>query len=309
MTTTVPIVVIAGPTASGKTALALELAERLEGEIVGADSVQVYRGFDIGSAKPTKDELRGIRHHLIDVIEPDDEIDAMRFASIADDAIEDIGARGKIPIVAGGTGLWIRALVRGLVDLPPVDKDLRARIEAEVDQAGAKASHARLAAVDPKAAAAIHANDVLRIVRALEVHAQTGEPLGELRARHALGGNRRPTLFIVLEPALDRLTERIDARVDAMVDAGWLEEVRSLRDRFGDDVRALASVGYREWMSHLRGEIDYDTALASVKTSTRTYARRQRNWFRAEPGVDIRRASLESVLELDSSRITGHVGR
>lgn len=306
---TTPLIVIGGPTASGKTALAIELARRLDGEIVGADSVQVYRGFDIGSAKPTADELGGVRHHLLDVLDPDEEIDAMRFAALADDAIADVASRGRVPIVAGGTGLWIRALVRGLVDLPPVDPAIRARIEAEVEKDGPSASHARLAAIDPRAASAIHPNDALRIVRALEVHAQTGEPLGELRARHALGGNRRPTLFLVLEPPLDLLTTRIDARVDAMVAAGFLDEVTSLRARFGSDVRALGSVGYREWMAHLAGELEYDAALAAVKTATRTYARRQRNWFRAELGVDARYESTERLLDAESERIERHVGR
>lgn len=304
-----PILVVAGPTASGKTALALALARRFDAEIVGADSVQVYRGFDVGSAKPTEAELGGIRHHLLDVVEPDEAIDAMRFAALADAAIDDIQARGKVAIVAGGTGLWLRALVRGLVDLPPVDPELRAQLEAEVLAAGPEASHARLATLDPLAAAAIHANDALRIVRALEVHAQTGEPLGELRARHALGAPRRPTRFLVLEPTLDELTLRIDARVDAMLRAGWLDEVRALRARHGTSVRALGSVGYREWMQHLDGTLGYEEALAAVRTSTRTYARRQRNWFRAEPGVDARHPSPEALLDAELEAITRHFGR
>ncbi|MBC7171604.1 MAG: tRNA (adenosine(37)-N6)-dimethylallyltransferase MiaA, partial [Polyangiaceae bacterium] len=193
-------IVIAGPTASGKTAAGLWIARHLGGELVGADSVQVYRGFDIGSAKPTEEELSGVAHHLIDIVDPDEEVDAQRYAELADAAIADIEARGRVPIVVGGTGLWIRALLRGLVSVPPVDRELRARIEAEVDQEGSPAMHARLAAVDPRAAAGIHPNDRLRIVRALEVFEQTGTPMGELRHAHALGAPRYDALFVVLDP-------------------------------------------------------------------------------------------------------------
>ncbi len=304
-----PILVIAGPTASGKTALALDLAERLDGELVGADSVQVYRGFDIGSAKPTRAELRGIAHHLIDVVEPDEPIDAMRFAALADAAIESVAASGRLPIVVGGTGLWLRALVRGLVDLPPVDPQLRADLEREVQERGSSTLHARLAEIDARAAQRIHPNDALRIVRALEVHAQTGTPLGELRERHALGGPRRPTLFAVIDPPLEVLTPRIEERVDAMIERGWLDEVAALRARHGDDVRPLGSVGYREWMQHLRGELSFAEAREAVRHATRTYARKQRNWFRAEPGIDARFASAALALPELVEQTKARLGR
>ena len=189
-----PLVVVAGPTATGKTAAALTLARALGCELVGADSVQVYRGFDIGSAKPTEKELGEVRHHLVDVLDATDAIDAMEYAALADRAIDDLEDRGAHPIVVGGTGLWIRALLRGLVELPPPDPILRARLEAEVADLGAESAHQHLYAVDPLAAERIHPNDTLRIVRALEVHTQTGRPLGELQAEHALGAPRRPTL-------------------------------------------------------------------------------------------------------------------
>ena len=162
-----PLIVIAGPTATGKTAVALELARQLDGELVGADSVQVYRGFDIGSAKPTAAELGGVPHHLIDCLDPDESIDAMGFAGLADAAIEGVAERGKRPIVVGGTGLWIRALVRGLVDVPLPDPEIRGALEAEAEARGAPSLHERLTAIDPRAAARIHPNDALRIVRAL----------------------------------------------------------------------------------------------------------------------------------------------
>lgn len=295
MSADTPILVIAGPTASGKTALALTLARELGGELVGADSVQVYRGFDIGSAKPTADELEGIAHHLIDVLDPDEPVDAMRFAAMADEAIDAIGARGGLPIVVGGTGLWIRALVRGLVDLPPVDPGLRAALEREVERLGSAAMHERLAQVDPLSAQRIHVNDALRIVRALEIHAQTGRPVGELRREHALGAPRRPTLFVVLEPPLDELTQRIEARIDTMLERGWLEEVARLRERWGDEARPLGSVGYRELMQHLRDGLPLEDARQLARHATRAYGRRQRNWFRAEPGVDLRITELGSA--------------
>jgi tRNA dimethylallyltransferase len=280
------IVVVAGTTASGKTALALSLARATGAELVGADSVQVYRGFDIGSAKPTSAELGGVRHHLLDVIDPDEAIDAARFAAMADEAIDDIARRGARAIVVGGTGLWLRALVRGLVQLPTPDPAIRGALEEEVARLGAPALHARLATLDPRAAQAIHPNDALRIVRALEVHAQTGRPLGELRHEHGLGAPRHRTLFLALDREREALRARIEARVDAMLGAGLVEEVRALLARWPAESRAFGSVGYREVVQHLRGELDADALRAEIVRSTWVYTRRQRTWFRSEPGID-----------------------
>ncbi|MBX7194399.1 MAG: tRNA (adenosine(37)-N6)-dimethylallyltransferase MiaA [Sandaracinaceae bacterium] len=281
------MVVIAGTTASGKTELALQLARALDGELVGADSVQVYRGFDVGSAKPTPDELGGVRHHLIDVIDPDEAIDAARFAALADRAIAEIVARGKRAIVVGGTGLWLRALVRGLVVLPTPDPEVRAALEREVERDGAPRLHARLASLDPRAAAAIHPNDALRIVRALEVHAQTGRPLGELRYEHGLGAPRYRTLFVSLDREREALRARIEARVDAMLARGWVAEVEALLARWPADARAFGSVGYREIVAHLREGVELATTRTSIVRSTWVYTRRQRTWFRSEPGIDL----------------------
>lgn len=283
-----PIVVIAGPTASGKTAAGVHLARACGGELVGADSVQVFRGFDIGSSKPTTGELGGIPQHLVDVVDPDAPLDAMDYARLADAAIEEIHGRGRLPIVVGGTGLWIRALVRGLVDVPPVDAALRARLEAEAAAVGSHAMHSQLERVDPISAGAIHPHDTMRVVRALEVHAQTGRPLGEMRREHALGEDRYPTLFIVLEAAAEVLDPRIDARLEAMVDAGWVEEVRSLRERWPADARAFGSVGYREIVAHLEANVPWEQTARDIRTATRRYARRQRTWFGNEPGVSWR---------------------
>ncbi|UJR79397.1 tRNA (adenosine(37)-N6)-dimethylallyltransferase MiaA [Sandaracinus amylolyticus] len=279
------VLVVAGTTASGKTGAAIELARRLGGELIGCDSVQVSRGFDIGSAKATPAELGGIAHHLVDVIDPDEEIDAARYASLADAAIAELDARGKIAIVVGGTGLWQRALLRGLVDLPAPDAVIRARLEEEARTLGTAALHARLREIDPRAASAIHENDELRIVRALEVFEQTGRPLGELRAEHALGAPRYPYLHVALDLPRDELYARIDARIDTMIAAGWLDEARALLARWGPDVRPFGSVGYRELRDHLVHGVPWDETVQHVRKSTRVYTRRQRTWLGNEPDV------------------------
>ncbi|MCZ6807578.1 MAG: tRNA (adenosine(37)-N6)-dimethylallyltransferase MiaA [Deltaproteobacteria bacterium] len=306
--TSPPVLVIAGPTATGKTAAAIALAEHFGGELVGADSVQVYRGFDIGSAKLTAAELGTVRHHLIDVIDPDEEIDAAAYAALADRAIEGIRERGRLPIVVGGTGLWIRALLRGLVEVPPVDPDLRKRLEANAHAEGTEALHTRLAAIDPLTAEAVHPNDLVRIVRALEVYEQTGVPLGELREEHALGEPRYQAMFVVLDLDRERHTAVVTARVQAMLDAGWVDEVRALRQRWGDEVRPLGSVGYREVLAHIRDGVPLEKTQRLIRKSTRTYARRQRTWFKGEPGVSWLSESAHLVEQGGRERIARKLG-
>ena len=283
-----PLLIIAGPTATGKTATAIELARHFDGELLGADSVQVYRGFDIGSAKPTADELGGVAHHLLDVLDPDQNVDAVAYANLADDAIRAIRDRARLPVVVGGTGLWIRALIRGLVDVPPVDPDVRHRLEKAAAIEGATALHARLVEVDPISADAVHPNDALRIVRALEVYEQTGTPLGTLRAEHARGEPRYRAVFIVLDMNREEHAAVIEARAQRMIANGWIDEVRSLRARWGDDIRPFGSVVYREVLAHVRDEVPLEETVRRIRKSTRIYARRQRTWFKGEPGVSWR---------------------
>lgn len=298
-----PLLVIAGPTATGKSTTAIELARHFDGELVGADSVQVYRGFDIGSAKPTADELGGVAHHLLDVLDPDQNVDAVAYANLADDAIRAIRARARLPVVVGGTGLWIRALVRGLVDVPPVDPDVRHRLEKAAAAEGATALHARLVEVDPISADAVHPNDALRIVRALEVYEQTGTPLGTLRAEHALGEPRYRAVFIVLDMDREEHAAVIEDRAQRMIANGWIDEVRSLRTRWGDDIRPFGSVGYREVLAHVRDEVPLEETVRRIRKSTRIYARRQRTWFKGEPGVSWRSESADLLGPSSLARI------
>lgn len=283
-----PLLVLAGPTAIGKTRCATELALRFEGELIGADSVQVYRGFDIGSAKPSREELRGVPHHLIDIRNPDEPIDAGEYAALAREVIADVRSRGKLPIVVGGTGLWLRALTRGLVALPRPDPALRARIESRADEEGVPALYEHLREVDPASAGNLHPNDRVRIVRAIEVYEQTGVPLGVHHARHALGAPRYAHLFIVADLPKELHLQRILVRTRAMLDSGWVEEVRRLRDRWGDHVRAFGSVGYRQVLEHLREDVPLAETERRIVRATRLYSRRQRTWFASEPGVDWR---------------------
>lgn len=280
-----PIVVLGGVTAAGKTGAAVALAERFGGELIGADSVQVYRGFDIGSAKATAAELRGVPQHLVDVVDPDEPMDAVRFAGLADDAIADILARGRLPIVVGGSGLWIRALLFGLLDTPPPDPALRARLEADADRDGDQAMHGRLLALDPVSAERLLPSDRIRVLRALEVHELTGTPLSALQDAHRRGTPRYDALFVVLDRQRDDLYDALRARIGAMLAAGWVEEVRALLTRWGPDVRALGSVGYRQVKEHvLDGQSLEETERLAYKAS-RVYSRRQRTWFKGERGV------------------------
>ena len=287
------IVALVGPTGVGKTAIAVALCEQLGGEIVGADSVQVYRGFDIGAGKPSAEELRGVRHHLLDVLAPDEDIDAARYAQLADAAIAEVAGRGKLPVVVGGTGLWLRALLRGLVELPKVDVALRTRLEREFDADGPERMHARLRAVDPLSAGHVHPSDRLRVVRALEVHAQTGRALGELRAQHALGAPRYPAHVIALDLPVPHWRNLIAARARAMFERGFVAEVQALVARHGADARALRAVGYRQVVEGLQAGEPGAEIERRVVAATHTYGRRQRNWFRGDPSVRERLAPNE----------------
>ncbi len=279
------IITIVGPTACGKTAVALEVAAMVGGEIVSADSRQIYRHMDIGTAKPTADELTRAAHHLIDILEPDERYDASRFADDAEDAIAALLARGVEPIVAGGTGLYIRSLFEGLFSGPGRDESVRRRLEDRVAAEGAAALHAELALVDPETASRVHENDSTRIVRALEVHALTGQPLSAWQSGPSRPPRYHPAYYAL---RLDRATlhERIARRVDAMVERGLVDEVRHLllTRRLRPGSAAADAVGYREIIEALEdggGPDRLRAAVEDIKTNTRRYAKRQMTWFRS----------------------------
>jgi tRNA dimethylallyltransferase len=302
------ILVLAGATAVGKTRAAIALCKHLGGEIIGADSVQVYRGFDIGSGKPAAAELAGIRHHLIDIVEPTEAIDAARFARLADDAIAACAARGAVPVVVGGTGLWLRALLRGLVVLPKADPELRASLERQFALDGA-ALHERLAAVDPDTSARVHPRDMIRIVRALEVHAQTGQAISQWQRAHALGQPRYHALTLLLEMPQAQWRTEIAARARAMFAAGFVDEVQRLVCEYGPGIRPLRSVGYRQIVEGLARRLPQGEIEARVVRATRLYGKRQRTWFRTDPSVD-RRLCAETVLDTELlACIETHLGQ
>ena len=281
----ISILCIAGPTASGKTSLAIELARRLGGEVVSADSQQVYRGLDAGTAKPTAAERAAVPHHLLDVADPGEGMDAARWAALADAAIGGIAARGRLPIVAGGTGLYLRALLHGVADAPGRDPVLRARLEEEAARDGRPALHRRLAEVDPAAAARIGPNDLVRIVRALEI-AAGGRTQSEVFAAHGFAPARYRFRLLALDPPRADLHARIDARVPLLFERGLLDETSALLARCGGRLPHKLPIGYAEAAEVLAGRLDRAEAVHRVRVAHRRYARRQVIWLRREPDVE-----------------------
>ena len=272
--------VLVGPTASGKSDLALAAASAVGGEVVSADSVQIVRGFDVGSGKPTVEERSRIPHHLIDAVGPLESIDASRFATMADESARDIERRGKRVIVCGGTFLWVRALVWGLVDAPAADIAIRDTHKAFALREGRPALHEKLANVDPASAARLHPNDLVRVSRALEVFQTTGQRLSDLQAGHGFRTARRAVRLFGVTRSQDELTARIRARVRAWLTGGWIDETRALLDAGFGGARAMSSVGYREVASHLRGELPREELEEAIVRATRVYARRQRTFLK-----------------------------
>jgi len=279
------LTVIAGPTASGKTALAIELALRAGGEIVSADSQQVYRYFDIATAKPSAEELARVPHHLISEVDPHEAFSAAEYQRRADAAIADITRRGKPVFVVGGTGLYLRILLHGVVEAPGALPDLRAELEALAATEGREAVHRRLAAVDPETAAKLPPQDLVRVVRALEIHAQTGVPASEFRKAHAFAPDRYAFRLYVLEPPREELYERINARTRALFAGGLVEETRALLARGYGDAAPMRSVGYVQARAVVEGRMTEAEATADTAQETRRYAKRQLTWFRKEPGA------------------------
>lgn len=280
------IVVITGPTAVGKSAVALELAETIGAEIVNADSQQVYRYLDIGTDKPSAAERSRVLHHLIDVVDPDEEFNAARYCELAGQSIDDIQCRGRSVIVCGGTGLYIKALTTGLFVGPPQNMKVREAFRSDIEAHGLDALYERLGKLDPAALSWIHPHDRLRIIRALEVYELTGKPISEWQREHGFRERRYETLVIALDRDRTELYELINRRCESMVARGLLEEVGNLIDRgFGLDLKPLRSVGYRH-MGLVRNQvISLEDALALMKRDTRHLAKRQLTWFRKQVGT------------------------
>ena len=288
------LLVIVGPTASGKTELAVRLAEKLGGEIVSADSVQVYRQFDLGTGKPSAEERRRATHHLIDVVDPGEALDAARWAELAGAVIDDLRRRQRVPIVCGGTFLWIRALLFGLAPAPPADAEIRRRHQAVAESAGRAELHRQLAEVDPEAAARLAPNDFVRVSRALEVFEQSGIPLSRWQAEHGFRTPRYDARLFGVAREPGELDARILARTRLMLDSGWIEEVRQLIVRGHAGTRAMGSVGYRQIAEALarNGANGRNELELAIYRATRIFARRQRTWLRDQ-----------SVNWLDAERI------
>jgi tRNA dimethylallyltransferase len=281
------VVILLGPTGSGKTALSLALAERFAGEIVGeivsCDSVAVYRGMELGTAKPAIEERARVPHHLIDVTTPDNAFTAGEYSRLARTALKEIAARGRLPIVTGGTGLYLRALTEGLFAGPARHEDLRARLRESAKKHGGGWLHRMLARLDPKTAERIHANDMPKLIRAIEVCVAARRPMSEVMARDPLTGFR--LLRIGLDPLRTKLYERLNERCSAMFAAGLVEETRGLLAQYGE-VKALDSLGYRQARRVLDGSLSENEAIAAAQQGHRNYAKRQMTWFRREPEVE-----------------------
>jgi tRNA dimethylallyltransferase len=274
-----------GPTAIGKTAVALDLAEALGAEIVNADSMQVYRELDIGTAKPTPVERGRVRHHLVDVADPDAPYNAARYAQEGRGVIADLHRRGVSFLVVGGTGLYIKALLAGLFPQEEAVHEVRPRLARELAAQGLPALWARLTSLDPATARRLPPGDTYRILRALEVVEATGRPISELHAAHHFQDRPYVTLKLGLDLPREELYRRIEARVEAMLSEGWLEEVRHLLTRYSPEIKPLQALGYRSLVAFLEGHLSWEEAIDLTKKDTRRYAKRQLTWFRADPEV------------------------
>lgn len=277
-------IIIAGPTATGKTSLSVALAKVFDGEIINADSMQVYRGMDIGTAKPTPEEQMGIPHHLLDVVDPDEEFNAAIYRSLALPLVSDIVSRGKVCFVTGGTGLYIKSLAKGLFHCPPSDPEIRGLLRRECEAHGPQALHKRLAQEDPESAEKIHPNDKVRIIRALEIAQLTDHRSSDLIEKHGFSDTSLNTLTICLDVDREELYNRINIRSLAMIDNGLTEETENLLNKgYSPELKPMQSIGYRHIAAYLQGKWTLEEATQNIQRDTRRYAKRQFTWFRGDP--------------------------
>lgn len=280
------VVVISGATASGKSAFSVNLALSFGGEIINADSMQVYRGMDIGTAKPSASERRGIPHHLLDVVAPDEEFNAAIFRSMALPVVRQIQARGKVCFVVGGTGLYIKTLIGGLIPCASSDSQLRISLEQEYEDRGFEYFYEKLQEMDRPTAASLHPHDKVRLIRAAEIMLLTGRRLSDLRETHNFRERHLDAITFCLNLDRERLYERVNARALAMFDAGLVEETaRLLQEGYSPDLKPMKAIGYRHVIRHLKGEWSLEETIERLQRDTRRYAKRQLTWFRANPEV------------------------
>ena len=302
------LVILLGPTGAGKSKLAIELAEEFGGEIISADSMQVYRYMDIGTAKPTPDEQRRVRHHLIDLVTPDQPFHAGLYRTLGRNTIDQLSQNRKAIWVVGGTGLYLKILTQGLFASPRIDPSIRERLKREAEEKGGDFLYKHLEQVDPETASSLHPHDLFRIVRALEVFESTGAPISSFREQHHFSETPYHTLKIGLGMTRERLYHRIEQRVDRMIERGFLEEVKGLIEMgFGPELKPMKSLGYKQMVQFLSNEIGWAEAVRQMKRDTRHYAKRQWTWFRADPEVHWRdeSANREEIFREVKSFLAG----
>ena len=277
------LIVICGPTGIGKTELSLSLGELFDGAVVSADSMQIYRYMDIGTAKPDADEMRRVLHYMIDIVDPDQSFDAAMFYKMGRQAIREIYGQGRVPFVVGGTGFYLKALLHGLFESKPVEPEIIDRLRKEADEIGIGMIYERLLACDPAAASKIHPNDAYRVIRALAVFEMSGKPLSEFQQAHRFSDSPFDVLKICLNMDRDALYDRINRRVDRMIEDGLLAEVKTLLDKgYSGDLKSMQSIGYRHMAAYINGEISWDETVYTLKRDTRHFAKRQLTWFRKD---------------------------
>ncbi len=294
-----PIIILAGPTCVGKSKIALYLAGQLSTDIISADSRQVYRGMDIGTAKPAMKDMKGIRHHMIDIVNPDERFSAGRYKDMVSSIISGMHEDGMMPFIVGGTGLYIKAVVYGLWEGPSADWDLRMRYRDMEASNGEGYLYGKLSLLDPESARCIHPKDIAKIIRAIEVFYKTGMPLAHFHSLHPFFGDMYKPVMVGLRRGREDLYRRIGQRVERMIDEGLIDEVRALLDKgYGEDLGAMKGLGYKQITDYLAGRCTIDEAIGLIKRDTRRYAKRQFTWFNRDRSIrwiDIDEAESESV--------------
>jgi len=282
-----PLLILVGPTCAGKSELALSLALKYRMEIVSADSLQVYRYLDIGTAKPPLEDRKKVKHHLIDIVNPDEEFSAVQFMEMAREVIDSLIRQRRSVLVVGGTGLYIKALTRGIFKGPGADENLRMTIKKEAQELGREHLFQKLKEIDPERASRIHPNDIYRIIRALEVYELTQKPMSSFQASHAFRESPYRSVKIGIERERKELYQRIEKRVDGMIEHGLVEEVKGILEKgYHPELKPLQSLGYRQVIARLNGAFDLDEAIRLIKRDTKQYAKRQLTWFKADPEVE-----------------------